>query len=166
MSSIRPVLCRFQHTGSNSRKPDVHKSRISQHLTLRSVSKSPSKKSRDLVLFYEWLYPNAKALDKYCMLYHELGLDVLMIHGQLKHFISPSQSVKLSQEILDYLRNERNPKEDRYIAHTASIGAYNFRCHHYISLEVHVKSWPTGYNSQKFLLIWGLSLRGRCPNFL
>ncbi|XP_078310748.1 uncharacterized protein LOC111138251 [Crassostrea virginica] len=32
-------------------------------------------------------------------------------------------------------------------------------CHHYISLEVHVKSWPTGYNSQKFLLIWGLSLR-------
>ena len=30
---------------------------------------------------------------------------------------------------------------------------------------VHVKSWPTGYNYQKFLLIWGLSLRGRCPNF-
>lgn len=126
VSSIRPILCRFQHTGSNSSKPEVHKSRISQHLTLRSVSKSPSKKSRDLVLFYEWLYPNAKALDKYCMLYHELGLDVLTIHGQLKHFISPSQSVKLSQEILDYLRNERNPKEDRYIAHTASIGAYNF----------------------------------------
>ena len=39
------------------------------------------------------------------------------------------------------------------------------RCHHYISLEVHVKSWPTGYNSQKILLIWGLSLRGRWPNF-
>ena len=36
------------------------------------------------------------------------------------------------------------------------------RCHHYISIEVHVKSWPTGYNSQKIILIWGFSMGGRC----
>ena len=39
----------------------------------------------------------------------------------------------------------------------ASLQRHSFRCHHFISLEVHVKLWPTGYNSQKFLLIWGLS---------
>ncbi|XP_078328790.1 uncharacterized protein LOC144623829 isoform X2 [Crassostrea virginica] len=27
------------------------------------------------------------------------------------------------------------------------------KCQNFLSLEVHIKSWPTGYNSQKFLLI-------------
>ena len=35
-----------------------------------------------------------------------------------------------------------------------------------IILALRFKSWPTGYNSQNFLLIWGLSLKVRCPNFL
>ena len=39
-------------------------------------------------------------------------------------------------------------------------------CHHHNNLQIHVKSWPTRNTSQKFLLIWGLSLRGRCPYLL
>ena len=39
-------------------------------------------------------------------------------------------------------------------------------CHHHNNLQIHVKSWPTKNTSQKFLLIWGLSLRGRCPYLL
>lgn len=104
----------------------VHKNRLSKQLTLRSVIQYQERKPRDLVLFYEWLYPNGKAVDKYCMLYHELGFDVLTIKGQMASFVWPPVSVKLSQEILAFLKNKRNPKEDKYIVHAFSIGAYNF----------------------------------------
>lgn len=120
---------RFVHLSSTTKakpKVQVHKNRLSKQLTLRSVIQYPERKPRDLILFYEWLYPNAKAVDKYCMLYHELGFDVLTIKGKMASFVWPPVSVNLSQEILAFLKNKRNPKEDKYIVHAFSIGAYNF----------------------------------------
>lgn len=120
---------RFVYLSSTTKakpKVQVHKNRLSKQLTLRSVIQYPERKPRDLILFYEWLYPNAKAVDKYCMLYHELGFDVLTIKGKMASFVWPPVSVNLSQEILAFLKNKRNPKEDKYIVHAFSIGAYNF----------------------------------------
>ncbi|XP_061193239.1 uncharacterized protein LOC133201449 [Saccostrea echinata] len=118
-------FCRLQHSFVNKETPKVVKNRLSKRLVLRTVQPS-ERKSRDLVLLFEWLYPNSKAVDKYCMLYHELGLNVLTIHGQLQHFLWPSQSAKLSQELLTFLKHKRNPEEDKYIVHAFSVGAYNF----------------------------------------
>lgn len=122
---ISLINCRLQHTVPNKPTPQVIQKRQSKHLILRTVQPSP-RKSHDLVLLFEWLYPNPKALDKYCMLYHELGLNVLTIHGQLHHFLWPPESAKLSKELLTYLKNERNSKEEQYIVHAFSVGAYNF----------------------------------------
>lgn len=127
MSRVVSRIPGHVHLSSTTKAtPEIHKNRLSKQLTLRSVVQSTDRKPRDLVLFYEWLYPNAKAVDKYCMLYHENGFDVLTIKGQMASFVWPPVSVKLSQEILAFLKNKRNPITDKYIIHAFSIGAYNF----------------------------------------
>ncbi|KAL3866742.1 hypothetical protein ACJMK2_044021 [Sinanodonta woodiana] len=103
----------------------VAATKISKHLTLRKLPENlASKKDNALVLIFDWLYAKPAAIEKYCKLYHDIGLDVLIVRGQLKHFLWPPFGVKLSEEIFNYLLNDRSNKN--YFVHAFSIGAFNY----------------------------------------
>ena len=78
---------------------------------------------RPLVLLFDWLFAKPAALSKYCDLYHNKGMDVLIINGKLRHFLWPHTGLKMAELVLDYLLNERSDK-DSFLVHAFSIGAY------------------------------------------
>ncbi|KAK3602353.1 hypothetical protein CHS0354_013347 [Potamilus streckersoni] len=103
----------------------VAATKISKHLTLRKLPEDlGSKEDNALVLIFDWLYAKPAAIEKYCKLYHDIGLDVLTVRGQLKHFLWPPFGVKLSEEIFNYLLTDRCNK--KYFVHAFSVGAYNY----------------------------------------
>ncbi|OWF41380.1 uncharacterized protein LOC110462574 [Mizuhopecten yessoensis] len=107
---------------TSSRSNAVKETHISKLLTLRSLNNS-DKQSRKLVLLFDWLYAKPAAVEKYCKLYHDQGLDVLTINGRLAHFLWPPEGYKLAESILSYTLEEH--KND-VIVHAFSVGAYLF----------------------------------------
>lgn len=104
---------------------EVTKTQISKQLTLREVKRidQSEKKEKPLVIMFHWLYAKEPALNKYCELYHQRGLDVLTVKGRLIHFLWPPQGNVLADEIFDCLGTRCADKE-MYIIHAMSIGAY------------------------------------------
>ena len=93
----------------------VTKIKISPLFTLREVDTSTLQpnprnfeaKNRPLVVLYDWLYASQSALDKYCDLYHDIGLDVLTVRGKLIHFLWPLKGKELAENLMKFLLWER-----------------------------------------------------------
>ncbi|KAJ8319579.1 hypothetical protein KUTeg_002868 [Tegillarca granosa] len=104
---------------------EVTKTQISKELTLREIKRTEQsvKKEKPLVIMFHWLYAKESALSKYCQLYHQRGLDILLVKGRLMHFLWPPKGNLLADEILNFL-NTRCADEETYIIHAMSIGAY------------------------------------------
>lgn len=101
--------------------PDgITKSHISKQLVLRSLNHSHVHK-RKVVLLFDWLYAKPAAVEKYCNLYHDQGLDVLTIKGRLTHFLWPPAGYKLAESILKFVFLDGRHE---LLVHAFSIGAY------------------------------------------
>lgn len=105
------------------------KGKVTSHLTLHKcegmkLSHLPEK-DRPLVLMFQWLYAKPQSVQKYCDLYHDIGLDVLTVRGKLSHFLWPPVGVQLSCEIFKYLEENR-PPDEKILIHAFSVGAYNY----------------------------------------
>jgi len=74
------------------------------------------------VVLFEWLYAKPQAVDKYCELYHSLGLDVITVSGKVVHFLWPPKGYAFADDLLKYLLE----RKDNYFVHTFSVGAYIF----------------------------------------
>ena len=102
----------------------VREERLSKYLVLKKVA-NKSRDDKPLVLLFDWLYAKPSALTKYCNLYHEQGMDVLLIKGRLRHFLWPPYGFKLADSVLEYTTEELVDSK-RLIIHAFSIGAYNY----------------------------------------
>ncbi|KAL3866741.1 hypothetical protein ACJMK2_044020 [Sinanodonta woodiana] len=126
-SVISRVLFGIQRVSIRNSAVDLYSvaEKISKHLTLRKLPENlASKKDNALVLIFDWLHAIPAVIEKYCKLCHDIGLDVLIVSGQVKHFLWPPFGMKLSEEIFTYLLNDRSNKN--YFAHAFSIGAFNY----------------------------------------
>ncbi|XP_033749461.1 uncharacterized protein LOC117334111 [Pecten maximus] len=99
---------------------DITQTHISKQLVLRSLNYSDAHK-RKLVLLFDWLYAKPAAVEKYCNLYHDQGLDVLTIKGRLVHFLWPPVGYKLAKNILQFVFQD---SRHEVLVHAFSIGAY------------------------------------------
>ena len=110
---------------------EVRETQISKHIKLREVTPKDNlkgdgqDKNPNLVLLFDWLYAKPTHLDRYCQLYHNLGLDVLTVHGKLVQFLWPPTGVKLGEDLMGYLLDTRQGN-DRILVHAFSVGAYNY----------------------------------------
>ncbi|ESO98660.1 hypothetical protein LOTGIDRAFT_201542 [Lottia gigantea] len=95
---------------------------ISKHFKLREISRSVP--GKPLVILFDWLYAKPSAVDKYCNLYHDRGLDVLTVRGKVSQFLWPPKSFLLTEDLLKYLLETR--PFQKYVIHAFSIGAYNY----------------------------------------
>lgn len=119
----------------------IKTTQISPLLTLREVdpNKPPENsrnfraKNKPLVVLYDWLYANQTAVNKYCDLYHDIGLDVLRVKGKLVHFLWPPRGEELAQTLMKYLLER--PKDEKLFIHAFSVGAYNYTICETIALE-------------------------------
>lgn len=131
--------------------PDREAGKVSNHLTLHKcdVSKKSmlAEKERPLVLLFQWLYAKPQSVQKYCALYHDIGLDVLTIRGKLSHFLWPPVGVQLSTELFQYLKENR-PPEEKILVHAFSVGAYNYT----IAMEAADKSPQDSANFRKKII--------------
>ena len=81
--------------------------------------------SRNLVLFFPWLYASSGARAKYEDMYLRRGMDVLSVSCQLKQFLWPSYSRTVAHELLHFLSGNELPLNiERYFVHAVSIGAF------------------------------------------
>ena len=100
----------------------IKTSKVGKFLTLRHHEKPPLG-GAPLVLFFSWLFAKDHTLEKYCALYHRRGWDVLTIQSDPTHFLWPTNSGKVVQEVLDYVQ-EKTPKSQPLLVHALSIGAF------------------------------------------
>ncbi|XP_013379494.1 uncharacterized protein LOC106150985 [Lingula anatina] len=107
---------------------EMEKIKISDHLILRQTidqTKNQSGgKARPLVLFFPWMNAKAAAVQKYCDIYHERGMDVLIVSSSAKHFLWPESAGPLAAEVLDYTKKHHIHRP--LLIHGLSIGAYFF----------------------------------------
>ncbi|XP_076101402.1 uncharacterized protein LOC143071154 [Mytilus galloprovincialis] len=123
-------------------KVPVKRTKLAPLLTLREVdqgsfTQNSAKfipKHKPLVIVFEWLYANQNALNKYCELYHDIGLDVLTVRGKLVHFLWPPRGEIFARTLLNYLLNER-PRDEQIFIHAFSVGAYNYTICETLALE-------------------------------
>lgn len=140
----RSLICRNnfvkQILYKSTRRLSVTKTQITPLLTLREVNNPHQNEgTRDaqckpIVLLFDWLYAQQSALNKYCDLYHNLGLDVITVKGKLVHFLWPPKGEDLAKSLMNYLLNER-PSEEKLVIHAFSVGAYNYTICKTLGLE-------------------------------
>ena len=81
--------------------------------------------SQSLVVLFPWLYSTERAVRKYCEIYLERNMEVLVVDVELKHFLWPSHGRAAVRTILDALqRNERTRHRQDVLVHSFSIGSY------------------------------------------
>ena len=80
------------------------------------------------------MYANQSALDKYCDLYHDIGLDVVTVRGKLVHFLWPPRGEELAQKLMTFLLQDR-PTDEKLFIHAFSVGAYNYTICETLALE-------------------------------
>ena len=100
--------------------------KVNQHLTLRTAKFEPQATgSKSMVLFFPWLYASKKAIDKYCDLYFQRDMDVMLVNVELMHFMWPNSGKSASKEILAYLTKPESLNDvDNILVHSMSIGSY------------------------------------------
>lgn len=112
----------------------LKETKLTQNLILYQVQTKEGNATKQLksdtrkkpfVIIFNWLYAKSSSMQKYSRLYHDLGLDVLSVQGNLAHFLWPPKGFKLSCELLNYLKEYRPPEEEFFI-HAFSVGAYNY----------------------------------------
>lgn len=119
-------------TTSEQPPTDIAITKVSSNIELRRL---PTKKERAawnqdktkslIVIFFPWLILSRKTIDRYCSLYHNHGLDVLVVRGQLKHMLQPTSGRDLVKQLLDYLTKNKTPlNTSRFLFHSVSLGDY------------------------------------------
>ena len=134
-NSLYKPLCMIRFASHKA----IKRTQITPGLTLREVDSEYTTGNfvtinKSLVVLYNWLYANQSALNKYCDLYHNIGLDVLTVRGKLVHFLWPPRGEELAKTLLTYLLQER-PKDEKLFIHAFSVGAYNYTICETIALE-------------------------------
>ena len=92
---------------------------------LWTLADDPSNNKETLVLIFGFYGATQKAIAKYCDIYLAMGLNVLYIPSRLVQFALPSHAIKLGHNLIGYLDNEASCYGS-YIAHTLSMGSFNF----------------------------------------
>ena len=81
---------------------------------------------------------------KYCDIYLNRGLPVLVVPSRTKHWVWPPCSIRLDEDLMEYLDYEAS-ECSHYLIHTIYMGSYNFGVCNY---EVHSK-YPEKYGHIK-----------------
>lgn len=114
--------------------------KMSEHVELWKLKSGNS--SLPLVLLFPWLKARRSAIQKYANLYHQRGMDVLVVKGRMKHFLWPPYAFKLGHELDKCLRDI--PSYEKFFVHCFSIGAYN-----YTIVRMNAKSGVPCFPSEK-----------------
>ena len=100
----------------------LEKIKMSEHVEL--WKRESVCESLPLVLIFPWLTATPSSVQKYANLYHQRGMDVLVVRGAFKHFLWPPYGFKLGFELEKCLKEI--PSYQKFIIHCFSIGAYNY----------------------------------------
>ena len=106
---------------------DELKRNISSLLCLHSAENRDSHTDRSLVILLPWLYATERAIKKYCDVYHQHNMDVLVVDVKLKHFVLPSKGRAAARSILSTLaQHDFMQKRQDIVIHSFSIGTYMY----------------------------------------
>lgn len=90
-----------------------------------ALSTSPrSGDASRLIILLPWLYATKEAVEKYCNIYRRYGLDVLVVHTNLHHFLWPAVGRAEARNLLELLASEGFRHRSRIVVHSISIGNY------------------------------------------
>ncbi|KAH3712380.1 hypothetical protein DPMN_072080 [Dreissena polymorpha] len=114
-------------TAENGHTHEKHTTKPSTQLTgefqLRHADKH--KRSKTVLLLFDFYKASEKAIASYCSLYHGYGFDVLYVKSHFKHFVWPKNSQTLASKLLQHIQTDDFTYEN-ILVHAASMGAYNF----------------------------------------
>ncbi|XP_029351270.1 uncharacterized protein LOC115036970 [Echeneis naucrates] len=99
--------------------------------------------SRPLLLFFSWLGAPPGAVAKYRDLYLNRGMDVLLVHSGVMHFLWPQWGLDYGMEILKVLE-EPQFSGRALLVHASSIGGYT-----YSQMLTHISQGPKKYEGLK-----------------
>lgn len=131
---------RSMNTNASLVKSILEKVKMSEHIELWKMQSA--NQSSSLVLMFPWLTATTSAVQKYANLYHQRGMDVLVVRGTFKHFLWPPYSFKLGYELEKCL--SEIPSYQKFLIHSFSIGAYN-----YTLAQMNTRSGVPSFPSEK-----------------
>ena len=78
-----------------------------------------------LVVMFGLVGATQRIVAKYCDIYLNRGWHVLYVPGYVRHVLGPRSSIKLCEDLIEYLNQEAS-EYSHYIIHAISMGGFNY----------------------------------------